>query len=229
MDPALAIALWGTLFLGSHLLISSGALRPALIARIGEQLFRGFYSLVAFATFIPLVVTFARHKHAGPMLWYFRGIDPIRWLAWLLMFAAFILLVGALVNPNPGAIGAPTGRSVSGIQKVTRHGFFVAVILFVIAHLMMNGWFGDICFFGSLGALAVLGGWHQDQRKLSELGPSYRAFLDETSFIPFAALLSGRQHWTRADMPWTGLIVGTVTAAVVMRLHPLLFGGNPLG
>jgi uncharacterized membrane protein len=229
MDPTLKIAIWGALFLGTHLVISSTAVRPALIAKIGAQPYRGLYSLVAVATLVPLIVVFAHHKHAGPMLWYLRGVPPLRWLVWLMMLAAFIILVGGFITPNPGTIGAPANRGVHGMLKITRHGFFVAVALWAFAHLLMNGWAGDICFFSSLAALAILGGWHQDRRKLSELAEPYRAFVAATSFMPFAALISRRQRWTRADMPWVALAIGTVVTLAVMRFHPMLFGGNPLG
>src|SRR5216684_300296 len=191
MDPVLIIALWAALFVGSHLVISSNAIRPTLIRRIGEQPYRGLYSLVAFATFVPLLIAFAYHKHAGPMLWYLRGVEPIRWLTWLMMLAAFIFFVGSFVNPNPGAIGAPAGRGVGGILKITRHPNFVALAIFAFAHILMNGWVGDLFFFGSIATLAIVGGRHQDQRKLRELGASYRAVLDSTSFFPFGALLGG--------------------------------------
>jgi uncharacterized membrane protein len=229
MDPTVAIVMWGGLFLGSHLVISSDLVRPSLVAKIGAQPYRGLYSIVAIATFVPLVIVFAHHKHAGPMLWYLRDVPPIRWLNWTIMLLAFVILFSGFINPSPAAIGAPSNRSVSGILKITRHGFFVAVALFAVAHLLMNGWAGDIGFFGSLLALAILGGWHQDRRKLNELGAPYRAVVDSTSFFPFGALLGGRQRWTRADMPWAGLIVGTVAALAAMRFHPILFGGNPLG
>ena len=100
------------------------------------------------------------------------------------MLLALTLFTGAFVNLNPGAIGAPRDASASGVLKTTRHPTFVAVVLFAIAHLLMNGWVGDVLFFGSLGLLAVLGGLHQDRRKLRELGAPYQQLLDSTSFFP---------------------------------------------
>ncbi len=88
MDPTGAIGLWAVLFVGSHLVISSDRARPWLIGRIGEQPYRGVYSLVAFATLVPMVIVFSRHKHAGPLLWYLRDVEPVRWLAWILMLAS---------------------------------------------------------------------------------------------------------------------------------------------
>ncbi len=234
MDPVIAIALWAALFVASHIVISSDAVRPGLIRAIGPMPYRGLYSLVAFATFIPLLLAFAHHKHAGPMLWYLRGVEPIRGLVWLLMLLAFILFVGSFVNPNPGAIGADAipgagGRGVRGILKVTRHPNFVALTLFALAHILMNGWTGDVIFFGSIVVLAIFGGRHQDRRKLRELGASYRALVDQTSFFPGAALISGRQHWTAADTPWVAIVLGAVVTVVVLMFHPVLFGGHPLG
>lgn len=231
MDPVGSILLWAALFIGSHIVISSSALRPRLTAAIGEQPYRGLYSIVSFATLIPLIIVFAHHKHAGPMLWYLRAIAPLRWLVWLSMLAAFVLLVSGLVTPSPAAIGAPAGSVASphGLLKITRHPSFVAFALFGFAHMLMNGWVGDLIFFGTFPVLGIIGGKHQDARKLGELGESYRKFMQETSFFPGAALMSGRQRWTAADVPWAGIIVGVALTIITVIVHPWLFGGQPLG
>jgi uncharacterized membrane protein len=232
MHPTVAIAIWATLFVATHLVISSDSVRTRIIARVGEQPFRGIYSLVAIGTLIPLIMTFMRHKHAGPMLWYLRDSHTARGVTWLLMFAALILLVASLIKPNPGAIGAPalTGDgSAHGVQKLTRHPGFVAFSLFGFAHMLMNGWLGDVIFFGTFPALGILGGLHQDQRKLRELGENYRRFVEQTSFFPGAALISGRQHWTLADVPWLAIASGIVLGLILVYFHPYWFGGSPRG
>jgi uncharacterized membrane protein len=232
MDPVAAIALWSTLFVVSHLLISSQSIRPGLVNRMGELPFRGLYSLVAFGTLIPLVMTFMRHKHAGAMLWYLRDFRAARSLTWLLMFAALIMLAASLISPSPGAIGSRPGGGtdgVNGILKLTRHPGHVAFSLFGFAHLLMNGWVGDVIFFGTFPVLGILGGLHQDRRKLHELGENYRRFVEQTSLFPGAALASGRQHWSLADMPWAAIGIGSAIAMILVVFHPYLFGGSPLG
>jgi len=221
--------LWAILFVATHILISSARVRPAMVGMMGEEGYRGVYSLAAFATFIPLVLTFARHKHTGLMLWNLRGVLPVRWLAWLMMLAALIFLVSGFVTPNPGAIGARSAGDVTGILKVTRHPSFVALTLFGLAHMLMNGWAGDLWFFGSFPALGILGGYHQDRRKIGELGERYHELVAATSFFPGAALWSGRQQWTSADMPWAAIGIGSAATILVIMLHPTLFGGSPLG
>jgi uncharacterized membrane protein len=230
MDATVWIALWAVLFLASHLIISSSAVRPRLIDALGEQPYRGIYSIVAFATLGPLIYEFARHKHAGPLLWYLRAAPPIRWLAWVLMLAALILFVGSFINPNPAGIGAPSdGTEPRGLLKLTRHPGLVAFSLFGIAHMLMNGWAGDVIFFGMFPALGILGAMHQDRRKIRELGDRYREFVAKTSFVPFAALIGGRVRWARDDVPWAAIAAGIVLTVALVALHPMIFGGNPLG
>jgi uncharacterized membrane protein len=230
MDATAWIALWAFSFLASHLIISSSAVRARLIGAVGEQPYRGIYSIVAAATLGPLIYEFARNKHAGPLLWDLRADASIRWIAWILMLVALILFVGSFINPNPGGMGAPAKESEPhGLLKITRHPSFVAFSLFGIAHILMNGWAGDVIFFGMFPALGIIGGIHQDGRKIRALGDSYREFVAKTSFMPFAALIGGRVRWTRDDMPWAAICTGVVLTAAIIALHPMIFGGNPLG
>src|SRR5258706_8188086 len=101
MSAAAWIACWALLFVASHLVISSSRVRPRLIAAVGEQPYRGIYSLVAFATLGPLIYEFSYHKHAGPLLYFLRDSVAIRSLTWLMMFLALILFAASLINPNP--------------------------------------------------------------------------------------------------------------------------------
>ena len=230
MDATVWIAVWAVLFLAGHLIISSSAVRPRLISAVGEQPYRGIYSLIAFATLGPLIYEFARHKHAGPLLWALRAVPPFRELAWLLMLTALIALAGSFITPTPGGIGAPEGGSQPrGLLKITRHPGLVGFSLFGIAHMLMNGRAGDVIFFGLFPALSIIGGMHQDRRKIRELGDRYRQFLAKTSFVPFAALIGGRVRWAAGDMPWAAIGVGVVLAVVIVALHPIIFGGHPLG
>ncbi len=230
MDATVWIGLWAVLFLASHLIISSSAVRFRLINAVGEQPYRGIYSLIAFATLGPLIYEFARNKHAGPLLWALRALPPFRELAWLLMLIALILLVGSFITPNPGGMGAPAGGSEPrGLLKITRHPSFVGFSLFGIAHMLMNGRAGDVIFFGLFPALGIIGGMHQDRRKIRQLGDRYRQFVAKTSFLPFAALIAGRVRWAGGDMPWVAMGIGVLLTVVIVMLHPMIFGGHPLG
>ncbi len=232
MEPVAAIAIWSSIFVAAHLLISSHALRPRLIRSIGAEPYRGVYSLVAFATLIPLIIVFAHHKHAGPMLWYLRDFALARLLTWVMMFAALIILIAGVISPSPSSIVASADSSAGGAHgmlKLTRHPAFVAFSLFGFAHMLMNGWVGDLFFFGAFPALGILGGFHQDRRKMRDLGEGYRRFAESTSFFPGAALVSGRQRWTASDTPWAAIGIGIAVGIVLVLVHPYLFGGSPIG
>src|ERR1700676_642663 len=233
MDPVFAIALWALLFLGSHLLISSRAVRPRLIAMVGEQVYPGIYSIVALATFVPLVLAFAYHKHSGAMLWNLRDVPVVRYLVWLLMLLALIIFIASFITPNPGSMGAQgddkKASTARGVLKISRHPGFVAFSAFGIAHILMNGFVGDVIFFGSFPALSIIGGMHQDARKEAQLGASYKSLVECTSFVPVLAIIQGRQPWTIADMPLIAIAIGIALTTLVVWLHPTIFGGNPMG
>jgi uncharacterized membrane protein len=86
-----------------------------------------------------------------------------------------------------------------------------------------------VIFFGTFPVLGIAGGLHQDRRKLSEVGESYTRFVAETSFVPGAAILSGRQRWSREDMPWAAIGIGALAAVLLVGIHPHIFGGQPMG
>jgi uncharacterized membrane protein len=231
MKPVIEIAMWSSLFVGIHLLISSQGVRPRLIEAIGAQAYRGVYSLAAIATLTAMIIVFAHHKHAGAMLWYLRDSEPARLLTWLMMFAALIILVAGVIKPAPSSMVAPADNSAGGtkgVLKLTRHPAFVGFSLFGFAHMLMNGWAGDLIFFGAFPALGILGGISQDRRKLLEVGENYRRLVKSTSFFPGAALISRRQRWTAADTPWTAIGIGLAMGVVLVLFHPYLFGGSPI-
>src|SRR5262249_61813532 len=117
MKEAFVLLLWWGLSAGTHVVLSSSLVRPKLIAAVGERPFLGLYSLVAFATLIPLCWSYARHKHADPLLWRTFGGPALYLLArdlnLLLMALAFVLLVHVLVSRPPSAMmtsRTPTSR-----------------------------------------------------------------------------------------------------------------------
>jgi uncharacterized membrane protein len=162
MWEVMVLLFWWVLFAGTHLLLSSSLVRPQLIAKVGERPFLGIYSLVALATFLPLVIYYANHKHAGPQLWRtFLGLELlIHDLNLLLMALAFVLLVGGLIARPPSSMLASGKPEAYGITRITRHPTFAAFWLFGIAHCLMNGTVGDLVFFGGFSLFACIGAAH---------------------------------------------------------------------
>jgi uncharacterized membrane protein len=220
MDVALTIAALWIAFGASHMILSSVEWRPRLVAALGERPFLAIYSVVALATFVPLVAVYFRNKHAGPHLWYLGSLPGMRWLVYLGMGVAFALVVAGIVRPSPASI-APGRPEAVGVLRVTRHPLFMGVGLFGLLHLLVvsvNA--AELAFFAGFPLFAVLGCHHQDQRKLASGDPAFREFHAATPFLPSPA---GVPAALRSDA--FPIAVGVALAALLRWFHPSLFGG----
>jgi uncharacterized membrane protein len=219
MDAA-AIGFWWLAFAASHMGLSHAPVRSRLVAALGERGFFGVYSLVAFATFIPLVSTYFAHKHEGPFLWYLGSFPALRWIMYAGMALALSLLVAALLRPSPAAI-VPGKPEVAGAYHITRHPLFMAVGIFGLLHLLaarVNA--TELAFFAGFPLFAWIGCRHQDRRKLASGSEAFRRFHDQTVFFPFTG--SGTLRGLREiRLP---LVIGIALATLLRVYHPQLFG-----
>ena len=220
MDATIAlVALW-LAFGATHMGMSSLRWRPRLVGALGEPGFMGVYSLVAFATFVPLVWVYFAHKHEGPFLWHLGGVPGLRHAVYVGMALTFVLLAGGLARPSPSSmIAGPS--DVRGVQRVTRHPVFMAAGLYGLLHLLVASVSAtELAFFGGFPLFALVGSMHQDARKLASPGAeAYRRFCAETSLLPDPRGIVGALR----DVPVPAAI--GVGATVALRIfHPTLFG-----
>ena len=221
MSPTALIVLYWTGFVGSHLFFSSVPVRRRLVALMGEIPFQAFYSLVAFAFFIPLVRVYFAHKHAGPWLWQLPPSTGLRWVMYVGMAVAFVLVVASQVTPSPANI-VPGDPSPKAVHYVTRHPFLMGTVLFATLHLLPNGSAADVAFFGGFIVLGLVGAWHQDARKRVLGVPGYREFCAATPFLPF----TGAETWRGVrGLPPVAVGLGVGLAVVVRYYHASWFGG----
>lgn len=184
MSPALVVAALWIAFAASHMVLSSRALRLRLVAAIGKHGFTVFYSVVAFAIFVPLVMYYFDHRHAGPQLWSLPATGWLLWLVYLVNAVAFVLVAAGLLRPSPSAlVGSKTGEP-RGAQRWTRHPLMMGIGLWALTHVAVNGFASDFAFFGGFVLFVLLGSWHQDARKLAD-DDAYRAYCERAPFIPF--------------------------------------------
>lgn len=128
------------LFLGIHSVsIVASGFRDRMVAR-SELGWKAVYSIVAIAGFYFIVTGYAAAR-MEPVVLYM----PPTWLrhvAALLLLPVFILFFAPYL---PGRI-----------KTVTRHPQLIAVKLWAVAHLLVNGTLADVVLFGSLLAWAVV-------------------------------------------------------------------------
>ena len=125
MKESFVLLLWWVLFGGAHTLLSSAGWRPKLVAGLGARGFQAVYSVIAIATFVPLCVYYAAHKHVGPQLWLtLVPYLPARDLNVGLMLLAFILFVCGVVARPPSSRLARGTPQAYGVTRISRHPVF---------------------------------------------------------------------------------------------------------
>ena len=226
MSPVHGLALATLGFVGTHLALSH-PLRPALVGRLGERAFGGLYSLVAFITLGAMILTWRAADDSVP-LW----IAPLWWwpVASGLMLVASLLLAGSLVSnpafpsPRPRRGEIPPPR---GVFAITRHPMNWSFMLWALVHISIWGSARNLVVAGGILLLAIVGSIGQDRKKARMFGAKWAAWQAQTSFVPFAGLLSGRVAWRAATPNWIALAAGAAFWAIVTSMHAPMV--SPLG
>jgi uncharacterized membrane protein len=214
-----------------HLLVSGTALRGAIVTMIGEAAFMGLFSLASVAGLVWLGWAYGQARGTGPVFWDLGA--GAKHAAVALALLALLLIVPGLTTPNPtsvkqeGALEKP--NAVQGMLRITRHPFLWGVAIWALAHLLANGDLPSVILFGSMLALAVFGTASIDAKRKRALGARWDAFAGQTSGVPFAAILAGKQKLSLGEIGWWRLLLGVVVWAALLFGHPFLFGVNPLG
>jgi len=130
------------IFLGVHSLrIFADDWRAAQMGRIGENAWKGLYSLFSLVGLVLIIWGYGLSRSTPVELWS----PPVftRHLSGLLMLLSFVLLAAAYV---PG----------TRIRQVLGHPMVLGVKTWAFAHLIANGRLADVVLFGGFLAWAVL-------------------------------------------------------------------------
>jgi uncharacterized membrane protein len=226
VTPVVSLALATAAFVGTHLLMSH-PLRAALVGRLGPGGFLGLYSLVSLITLGWMILAWQAGTDSTPF-W----VAPLWWwpIASVLMLAASILLVGSF-NRNP-AFPQPGGAARDipaprGVFAITRHPMNWSFILWALVHISLSGSARNLIVAGGILLLAWIGSIGQDRKKAHVVGETWREWMSRTSFLPFAALLSGRVAWRAAFPGWFAILGGLALWAAITSFHAPLV--SPLG
>ena len=193
----------GALFVGTHLAISSTPARARLISMVGTRGYLGLYSLCALATLGYLIWLYG----AVPRRDYVWQPSPLLYeIAWYIMPPALVLLLGGFMVKNPtnvgmeGMLGEENTVLARGVTRITRHPFQWSVVLWAVSQLIANGDTVSIVFFSSFLLLSLIGTFLIDRKKAQSLGTAWHAYRDQTSNIPFAAILAGRNRLAVSEL-----------------------------
>ena len=184
--------------------------------------FRGVFSLLSILAIVFMV--WAWSAAWTTPLWY-----APQWLRWVLvaaMLVAFVLFVASLTQRNPTMISgeAAMAQPPRGIHRVTRHPMLWSFALWAAVHIIGNGDSAAIVFFGTF-LVTSLAGMPSIDAKLARRDPAtWRTLSAATSIVPFAAIAQGRNRFVPHEIGWLTPLIAVVAWAVVLHLHPWLFG-----
>jgi len=130
------------LFLGVHSTrIVADGWRSAMMARLGDNAWKGLYALLSLLGFALLVWGFGVARQQPVLLW--SPPVAMRHVAALLTLIAFVLLAAAYVPRN-------------AIKARLHHPMVLGVQVWAFAHLLSNGRLADVLLFGSFLVWAAL-------------------------------------------------------------------------
>lgn len=158
------------LFLGIHSVPIVRSRREALVAKFGENGYKGLFSLVSAVGFVLIIYGYGVARYEGPILY-----DPPHWLrhvTMLFMVPVFIFLVAAYVP--------------SRIRAALKHPMLVAVKLWAFSHLLVNGDLASVLLFGSFLAWAVL-----DRISVKRRGAAVACAADAGKLADVGVILAG--------------------------------------
>ena len=209
----------------THHGLASGLMRARLVAGLGANGFRIFYSILS----VLALVLLARASGAAETLPLWAVPAWLRLLLALIMLPAFLFFVAGFLR-NPTAVGgeAMAGQQIRGIQRITRHPMLWSFALWALVHVLGNGDLASVIFFGTFAISAFIGMPSID-RKLAARDPEAAAKLQAaTSILPFGAILAGRNQLVLAEIGWLAPALALLGWAVTLHFHARFFGAPAL-
>jgi uncharacterized membrane protein len=211
-----------------HVVLAGSPLRWAIVARIGENAFRGLFSVLSFVGLVWLAVAY-RQATTPESFYGIRLVEP--WMLWtpaVVMVPAAVLFVGALTRPNPtmvmGERFLADPEPARGIFRVTRHPMLWSFLLWAAAHLVANGDLASVFLFGSIMIVAAAGMGSIDRKQARRDPAGWRRFAETTSVVPFLAILAGRNRLVVEEIGWKPLAIAAALWVVTAAAHPFVFG-----
>ena len=225
MEGLLPLLLTAAFWFATHHGLASGVMRARLVAGLGANGFRIFYSILS----VLALVLLARASGAAETLPLWTAPAWLRLFLALVMLPAFLFFFAGFLR-NPTAVGgeALAGQQARGIQRITRHPMLWSFALWALVHVIGNGDLISLIFFGTFAISAFLGMPSID-RKLAARTPEAAAKLQaETSILPFGAIMAGRNRLMLAEIGWLAPLLAVIGWAVMLHFHARFFGAPAL-
>lgn len=221
-----SLVLAALFFAAIHLGIAGTRLRDRAVAAIGEGPYLLLFSLASAAGLVWMVMAY----RAAPYLPTWGALPWWKWFALPLMLIAALFATVGLVTPNPTVVRQErlAASEPRGIVRVSRHPFLMGVALWALVHLIGNGDWASLVFFGALALVSLAGPASIDSKRRRSLGSAaWQGFSDRTSILPFAAILAGRNRFDAGEIGLWRWALGLAVYALLLGAHGPLIGISP--
>lgn len=217
------VLLGGLAFAVPHVALGFPPLRPWLVGRLGAQgfqaLFVGF-AMLGLGLFAAMLAIHGGGGGPGPG----AGLGPAARMACIGVAAGGLLLALAALQAyprNPAALDRVVPGEPRGVEKITRHGFFVGFGAFCSAHVLLAASGAQAVAFALLAAVSMIGALFQDRKLRDRYGAAWQDYRRRTAIVPFLAVLQGRTRLVPGDRLATAFARAAVGVLAVAALHPL--------
>jgi uncharacterized membrane protein len=219
-------------FIAIHLLVSGTRVRDHLVARIGQGPYMGLFVILSWIGLIWVGWAYAGVRHEAENRFFWGPTPATRHIQLGVQLLAMLLIVPGLTTRNPTAVRSEGALErpdvVRGMVRITRHPFLWGVAVWAAGHLMVNGDLASFVLFGGLLFVALVGTVSIDAKRRRALGLAWAGFEAQTSNIPFAAILRGRQRLSLPEVGPGRILAAIAVWAILAVVHPFLFGVRAL-
>ncbi len=222
MDSLIAAT---ALFLGMHWIVSGSPLRNVIVARTGEGPFKAGFALI-----IAISIAWMGWAYAhAPYIETWGTAAGFKPLSWVLMALAFALFGASATAKNPTTLGSvpPDQVEARGIVRITRHGGLFGLGLWGLAHFLVNGDWASHLLFGSFAFQGLIAPLNLDRKYRKRHGTAWDAFARQTSYLPFVAILQGRNRLVPGEINWLAVGIALGLFGLTLAFHQAWFGASP--
>lgn len=158
------------------------ALRQKMAAAIGNQPFRGLFSLIQLLAIYLMVSGWSSASTA----FVYAPVNGGRWVPAILMLAAAILFFAPYAPNN--------------LKRFLRHPQLLGVLCWSAAHLIANGDSRSLVLFGGLGAWAILQIYFLNRRDGAWQRPGHARYLNDMLLVLFGAFIFSLLAWFHGSL-----------------------------
>jgi uncharacterized membrane protein len=195
--------------IATHLVPSASPVRVRLIATLGK---RGFYIAYGLISTLALGLFVWTYRSAGPGDWLYGPFDGARPLAVAGMPIAIFLVIGRLTTP--------AADELRGIYRITTIPGSLGTLLWTLLHLLNVGEDRTVLLFGAMACIAGIA-------VVKNAVAATRRW-PRGSALPFAAMFAGRLSPDWSGIGWIRLGMVATIYVMLLYLHPIVIGVNPL-